>query len=129
MAAKYFFLSAGWAVGRVWSTEGLWDEMAWRRSPQIHRTQLSIIERGETLWLYRTEEAVLMVEVKQEAPVVAVLATVASEDDAAVPPAVAPAESKPFGQVVLKNLLYAEQVIDRLSNANAACHLNSSSQF
>lgn len=128
MAAKYFFLSAGWAVGRVWSTEGLWDELAWRRSPQIHRTQLSIIERGETLWLYRTEEAVLMVEVKQETPLAAVLAT-GEEEMAAPPSAASPAASKPFGQVVLKNLLNAEQVIDRLSNANAACHLNSGSKF
>ncbi|MGB3135892.1 MAG: hypothetical protein WBG38_08015 [Nodosilinea sp.] len=91
---KYFFLSDGWITGRVWEFGGLWNELAWQRKPHMRRLSLSIQEQGETLWLYQVEETVLMVEVKPES-----------------------ATSGSIGQVVLKRLITAEQVIDRLCAA------------
>ncbi len=88
---KYFFLSDGWITGRVWEFGGLWNELAWQRKPHIRRLNLSIHEQGETLWLYQVEDSVLMVEVKPE-----------STTHSAI------------GQVVLKRLMTAEQVIERL---------------
>ena len=102
---KYFFLSEGWTIGRVWEFGGLWNEHAWRRSPDIQRLSLSIQEGNETLWLYRVEEAVLMVEVTPEAP--------------------ADAQS-PIGQVVLKRLISADQAIERLCAADIT--INESTQ-
>ncbi len=90
-AVKYFFLSDSWTTGRVWEFGGLWNETAWHRLPYLQQQSLGIQENGETLWLYQVEEAVLMVEV--------------------VPKAVA---HSIIGQVVLKRLLSAEQVIERL---------------
>lgn len=92
---KYFFLSDGWDIGRVWEFGGLWDESSWRRKPQIEQTNLCITEQGEKLWLYRVEEAVLMVEVKP------------SRDNS----------NKSIGQVVLKRLITADQVLERLCAA------------
>ena len=89
---KYFFLSDGWIIGRVWEFGGLWNETAWRRKPQIERMDLCIWENNEKLWLYRVEESVLMVEVKPT-------------------PA---AEVNSIGQVVLKRLMDADQAIDLL---------------
>jgi hypothetical protein len=98
MSAKYFFLSDGWAVGRFWVFGGLWNVNAWRREPEIEKLNLCILEQGEKLWLYRVEEAVLMVEVR--------------------PTPDASAESaKTIGQVVLKRLITAEQAIERLAIA------------
>lgn len=88
---KYFFLSESWTTGRIWEFGGLWNEQAWNRPPQMQRQPLYIRENGENLWLYQTEDAVLMVEV--------------------VPKAIA---HSTIGQVVLKRLLSAEQVIERL---------------
>ena len=90
--AKYFFLSDGWTVGRVWELGGLWNESAWRRKPDIQQRTLSITDNGERLWLYQVEDAVLMVEV--------------------MPPNQQSPES--IGQVVLKRLMDAEKVIDLL---------------
>lgn len=98
MSVKYFFLSDGWTVGRVWEFGGLWNVNAWRREPEILRQNLCILEHGEKLWLYRVEDAVLMVEVKPTPN--------ASSDSA-----------KTIGQVVLKRLITAEQVIERLTMA------------
>lgn len=93
---KYFFLSDGWTTGRVWEFGGLWDELAWQRKPYIRRLNLSIEDREERLWLYQVEETVLMVEVKPQGV------------------------TRPsIGQVVLKRLISAEQVIERLSEAVA----------
>lgn len=101
-SVKYFFLSEGWVIGRVWELGGLWDELSWRRKPDLHKLDLSIVERDETLWLYRVEDAVLMVEVKPDAA----------------------NESQVIGQVVLKRLISAEQVIDLLcTNQLAAASL------
>ena len=96
---KYFFLSDGWTVGRVWEFGGLWNENAWRRKPEIQQMNLYILEQGEKLWLYRVEDAILMVEVK--------------------PSRLAPADptGTTIGQVVLKRLISAEEVIERLSTA------------
>ncbi|MGG6267398.1 hypothetical protein ACQ4M3_38630 [Leptolyngbya sp. AN03gr2] len=93
---KYFFLSDGWCVGRVWEIGGLWNEIAWRRKPRIEQLDLSIWENGEKLWLYRVEDEVLMVEVKPSPSV----------------------ESGAIGQVVLKRLITADQAIDILCNVD-----------
>ncbi len=94
---KYFFLSDGWIVGRVWEFGGIWNKNAWRREPEIQQMNLCILEQGEKLWLYRVEDAVLMVEVK--------------------PTSEASSSAQTIGQVVLKRLITAEQAIDRLASA------------
>jgi hypothetical protein len=93
---KYFFLSEGWEVGRVWELGGLWNEIAWRRKPQIEQMTVCIWEDNEKLWLYRVEDAVLMVEVKPTL----VAVTVTPENA--------------IGQVVLKRLISGDQAIDIL---------------
>lgn len=103
---KYFFLSDGWTVGRVWGAEGLWNELAWRRKPNIERVDLVLIEQNEKLWLYRVEDAVLMVEVKP------------------IDPAPTDQPAKNIGQVVLKRLITAEQVIERLGVSAVTCQMN-----
>ncbi len=102
---KYFFLSDGWVVGRVWEFGGLWDELSWRRKPDIVRMHLAILERDEKLWLYRVEDAVLMVEVK---PSVQAAQTAQA------------ANITTIGQVVLKRLMDADQAIDLLCAADMA---------
>jgi hypothetical protein len=104
---KYFFLTDGWTVGRVWASDGLWNETAWRRQPDIQRMNLCLVEENEKLWLYRVEDAVLTVEVKP------------STTTPAAPSAQA------IGQVVLKRLITAEQVIERLGTAETMCQLTS----
>ncbi len=99
LRVKYFFLSDGWTVGRVWEMGGLWNEVGWRRKPQIERLELALWEQDEKLWLYRVEEAVLMVEVQP--------GSAASLE--------APAQN--IGQVVLKRLITGDQVIERLCSA------------
>ncbi|MBD1911017.1 MULTISPECIES: hypothetical protein [unclassified Leptolyngbya] len=94
---KYFFLSDGWTIGRVWEFGGLWNEVAWRRKPDITRLAIAMEEKGEKLWLYRVEEAVIMVEVKPQPNTV--------EAPAAI------------GQVVLKRLITADQAIDLLCSS------------
>jgi hypothetical protein len=98
---KYFFLSDGWSVGRVWEFGGLWNEASWRRKPDISQTSLCIWEDDEKLWLYRVEDAVLMLEVKPTGVI----------DNAA---------TRTIGQVVLKRLITAEQAIDLLCKAQTA---------
>ena len=97
---KYFFLTDGWKIGRVWASDGLWNEVAWRRKPTIERLNLQLVTKNETLWLYRVEEAILTVEVKPEYP---------------SPNAIA--------SVILKRLINATQVIERLSYATAHCQI------
>lgn len=105
---KYFFLTDGWTVGRVWEFGGLWNESVWRRLPQIQRLNLALVEPAPTpalpeyLWLYSVEEAVLMVEVKP--PVL----------DASA----ATQQPRTIGRVILKELISAEQVLDRLQTAS-----------
>jgi hypothetical protein len=96
---KYFFLSDGWDIGRVWEFGGLWNEAAWRRGPHIQRMDLYIWENSEKMWLYWVEDAVLMVEV---------IPTAAAQIDP---------KAQSIGQVVLKRLINAEQVIELLNKA------------
>ncbi|MGF1496738.1 MAG: hypothetical protein ACFB8W_07920 [Elainellaceae cyanobacterium] len=100
---KYFFLSDGWAIGRVWELGGLWNEIAWRRKPEICRLNLCMVEQGESLWLYSVEDAVLMVEVM---PI---------EADSAS------GDSRGIGQVVLKRLISAEQTLTLLCTSETVC--------
>ncbi len=93
---KYFFLSDGWIIGRIWELGGLWNENIWRRKPEITRLSLRIIEQNEKLWLYQVEDAVLMVEVKPTS-----------------------SSQSTIGQVVLKRLISADQAIERLTTAEA----------
>jgi hypothetical protein len=97
---KYFFLTDGWTIGRVWASDGLWNEAAWRRKPDIERLKLQLVTQNEKLWLYRVEDVVLTIEVKPNLP---------------SPNAIA--------SVVLKRLISAPQVIERLSYAAAHCQI------
>ncbi len=103
-AVKYFFLSDSWTTGRVWEFGGLWNETAWHRQAHLQQQSLCIQENGETLWLYQVEEAVLMVEVVPKETAHPII-----------------------GQVVLKRLLSAEQVIDRLCQEDTIFHAASNS--
>ncbi len=96
---KYFFLSDGWLIGRIWELGGLWNEIAWRRKPEIEQTTLCIWENDEKLWLYRVEDAILMVEVKPSLEIAATMPNPA------------------IGQVVLKRLITADQAIVILCNS------------
>ncbi len=99
---KYFFLTEGWIVGRVWATDGLWQVNAWRRQPDIQRLNICLVENTEIFWLYQVEHEIITVEVKPITPV---------------------QSTKTIGQVVLKRLISAEQVIERLGSAVAKCQL------
>ena len=92
---KYFFLSEGWTYERVWEFGGLWNYSRWRRNPEIRRLDIGIKQQGETLWLYQVEDAIIMLEVK----------SIAIHQNSAI------------GQVVLKRLIAAEQVIKVISKA------------
>ena len=94
---KYFFLSHGWTTDRVWEFGGLWNEIAWQRKPMIKKLGLYIEETTEKLWLYQVEDDVLMVEVRPE-----------GDTDI------------PIGQVVLKRLMTADQVIEKLCSSGTA---------
>jgi hypothetical protein len=67
--------------------------------------KLCLVEESEKLWLYRVEDAVLTVEVKP-------IATAQVDRTAAA-----------IGQVVLKRLISAEQVLERLGAAEAMCQM------
>ncbi|NJL60743.1 MAG: hypothetical protein HC903_01565 [Methylacidiphilales bacterium] len=99
---KYFFLSEGWTIGRVWESEGLWQVAAWRRLPDIQKMSLCLVEKEELLWLYRVEDAIITIEVKPIDPLQA-------------------ANTKTIGQVTLKRLMSAEQVLERLGNTETRC--------
>ncbi|MEM1255661.1 MAG: hypothetical protein AAGI69_24755 [Cyanobacteria bacterium P01_H01_bin.21] len=94
---KYFFLSHGWTTDRVWEFGGLWNEIAWQRKPMIKKLGLYIEETTEKLWLYQVEDDVLMVEVRPEGDT-----------------------DTPIGQVVLKRLMTADQVIEKLCSSGTA---------
>lgn len=117
---KYFFLSESWTTGRVWEFGGLWDERAKRRQPHLQKLAICIQENDETLSLFQTEDAVLMLEVVPKA-------TIHTASPAN------PTTNPTIGQVVLKRLLSADQVIERLCqeaathSAHNALHLESRS--
>ena len=102
---KYFFLSDGWKVGRVWGVSGEWTAAGWRRQPDIQQLNLCLFDRNEKMWLYRVEDAVLMVEVQPGA-------TLDSADRA-----------KNIGNVTLTRLIDAEQVLERLGTIAARCEM------
>ena len=110
---KYFFLSESWTTGRVWEFGGLWDERAKRRQPHLQKLAICIQEDNETLSLFQTEDAVLMLEVVPKATV----------DETSTASAANPTNptNPTIGQVVLKRLLSADQVIERLCQ-EAATH-------
>jgi hypothetical protein len=60
---KYFFLSQGWQVSRVWDGAGLWNERVWRRKPLVMMMGIYVVDRTEEMALYKVEEAVQMLEV------------------------------------------------------------------
>ncbi len=94
---KYFFLTEGWSIGRVWELGGLWNDIAWRRQPDIQQMEIYIQDnQQEKLWLYSVEDAVLMVEVRPQ------------------PSNVSDSAQRAIGQVVLKRLISAEQVLELL---------------
>lgn len=95
---KYFFLSDGWTYGRVWEFGGLWDQNSWGRQPKIKRLNCGTVQQGEILWLYAVEDAVLMIEVYPQEKIQA---------------------TSSIGQVVLKRLIDAEQVIDILTSSES----------
>jgi len=97
-AVKYFFLSEGWTYNRVWEFGGLWDEFSWGRKPHLQRLNCGILQQDEVLWLYAVEDAVLMVEVN--------LRNKAQADNS-------------IGQVVLKRLISAEQVIEIITSSES----------
>ena len=102
---KYFFLSDGWKVGRVWGVGGEWSHAAWRRPPDIQQLNICLSNGNEKMWLYRVEDAVLMVEVQ---------------------PAVRPDPADPaknIGNVTLTRLIDAEQVLERLGAIAARCEM------
>lgn len=108
---KYFFLSDGWAVARVWGIEGLWNTVAWRRQPEIERLNVCVVQHSEKMWLYKVEDAVVMVEVKP------------------LPTAQVEGTAQTISKVMLKRLIDADQVIDRLGSGWARCELgNTESQ-
>lgn len=94
---KYFFLSEGWQVGRVWESSGLWNRAAWRRLPEIERTNFCMVEQEEKLWLYRVEPEVLMLEVMPAG---------LAEDST----------GQGIGQVMIKRLMSADQVLAYLDS-------------
>ncbi|CAD5978550.1 hypothetical protein PCC9214_04398 [Planktothrix tepida] len=106
---KYFFLTDGWTVGRVWGVGGLWDQTLRRRPPEIQKMNLCIWNQTqqEKMWLYRVEDAVLMLEVKPD-----------------ITPINKP--SSTIGQVVLTRLITADQVLERLASASTECQMNNS---
>nr|WP_199304768.1 hypothetical protein [Coleofasciculus sp. FACHB-125] len=88
----------------------MWNENSWRRKPEIQQMNLCIFEQGEKLWLYRVEDAILMVEVKPTANV--------STDSG----------NQNIGQVVLKRLIDAEDVIQRMNESAALPQLSSTQE-
>ena len=102
---KYFFLTEGWTVERVWGIGGLWNALAWRREPQIQKMNLAIVEKDEKMWLYRVEESILMLEVKPGPELVS--------------------RESPIGQVLIKRLMNSDRVIERLCMLEATCELDS----
>jgi hypothetical protein len=94
---KYFFLTEGWQIGRVWEFGGLWDIATWRRQPQIDRTNLAIDHKGERLWLYQVEDPILMLEVS---------------------PHSTPENPNNIGQVTIKRLMTPEEAIAQLNQAS-----------
>lgn len=95
---KYFFLSQGWRVRRVWELSGLWNDMAWRRKPIIIPIGTYFVDGKEEMILYKVEEIIQAIEViPEELPI--------SNES-----------SKPaITHVRITRLLSAEQVLERMT--------------
>ncbi|MEM7556285.1 MAG: hypothetical protein AAF378_19725 [Cyanobacteria bacterium P01_A01_bin.84] len=98
-------MSEGWTIGRVWGTEGLWEIAAWRRQPDINKINVCIARKDEILWLHQVEEIIVMIEV---IPTQTSLKINAANN---------------IGNVVLKRLMNADQVIQHLAIARSKCYL------
>ena len=100
---KYFFLSQGWQVRRVWEVTGLWNEMAWRRRPIIVPIGVYLVDGKEEMVLYKVEEAIQAVEAIPEELTQNSTTSINNENKK---PAIA--------QVRITRLLSAEQVLERM---------------
>ncbi|WP_434684224.1 hypothetical protein [Pseudanabaena minima] len=100
---KYFFLSQGWRVRRVWEVTGLWNEMAWRRRPIIVPIGVYLVDGKEEMVLYKVEEAIQAVEAIPEELLKNSATSINNENKK---PAIA--------QVRITRLLSAEQVLERM---------------
>ncbi len=96
---KYFFLSQGWQIRRVWEPSGLWNERVWRRKPQISKMGIYLVDRAEKMALYKVEDAVQMVEVIPEEPA-------SGKSEVAI------------AQVRITRLISAEQALERITPIN-----------
>ncbi|MEE3715425.1 hypothetical protein V2H45_01550 [Tumidithrix elongata RA019] len=99
---KYFFLSQGWQVTRVWETSGLWNERVWRRKPLVAKMGVYIVDKTENMALYKVEDAVQMVEVMPDEFLERPTNTDRSSNLA-------------IGKVRITRLVSAEQVLERIS--------------
>jgi hypothetical protein len=97
---KYFFLTEGWTIGRIWEFGGLWNINSRRREPHLQALRICLIENEEKLILYEVEDDVLMVEV--------------------LSPDQEKKTSSSIGQVILKRLISAEQVINYLAQGKVS---------
>lgn len=96
---KYFFLSQGWQLRRVWEVSGLWNDIAWRRKPIIIPIGIYLVDGKEEMILYKVEEVIQAIEViPEELP--------RSRDSSDSQPAIS--------QVRITRLLSAEQVLERI---------------
>lgn len=96
---KYFFLTQGWRLRRVWEVSGLWNEMAWRRKPIIIPIGVYLVDGKEEMILYKVEEVIQAIEVIPEE-------LQKSSESSDSNPAIA--------QVRITRLLSAEQVLERI---------------
>jgi|JI8StandDraft_2_1071088.scaffolds.fasta_scaffold08161_3 hypothetical protein len=103
---KYFFLSQGWRVRRVWEVTGLWNEMAWRRRPIIVPVGVYLVDGKEEMVLYKVEEAIQAVEAIPEEFPKNNATSINSSNNENIKPAIA--------QVRITRLLSAEQVLERM---------------
>ncbi len=100
---KYFFLSQGWRVRRVWDVSGLWNEMAWRRRPIIITVGVYLVDDREEMVLYKVEESIQAVEAIPE--VSNNHDRILSNDGSKVA----------ISQVRISRLLSAEQALERIT--------------
>ncbi len=101
---KYFFLSQGWRVRRVWEVSGLWNDMAWRRRPIIIPVGVYLVDGREEMVLYKVEEAIQAIEAIPEDLTNTSDRIVSNDSSKAA-----------IAQVRISRLLSAEQVLERIT--------------
>ncbi|CAN1209734.1 Lipoyl-binding domain-containing protein [Tumidithrix helvetica PCC 7403] len=99
---KYFFLSQGWQVSRVWEASGLWNERVWRRKPLVAKMGIYIVDKTEKMALYKVEDAVHMLEVIPDE----LLDRSANTEQLS---------NNAIGKVRITRLVSAEQALERIS--------------